>query len=564
MSEELTQRLLSARTPEEQEWLLTQWSLDSLDEELQQAAWAAAIPHWFDSEMLAVLLERPAGAVTELFRELTALSYVERYRQRWYNIHESTRKILLDRLWQSDSSRYRQLSRRAADYCAGHDLDDAFWRKEWIYHLLIAEPGRGVDELRSTGWRWQNPPLLAYDLLGEIVRQANEHGSAGRLDERGLAWIRFWQAHIDLIERRWEAGREKLLLIDFPEESDLKLAADRNRRLGDAATRLARYESARERYDRALAQYLDDRIGKAHCQKSLGDLDWKAGDLKSARGRYKSALSTFRELEDRFGEADCEKALGNADLQARKLPSARRRFEIALDLYRELDHRPGIANSLRSLGDIDFKIGDVESARHQYDAAAEQYRSFGSALGTANCQKALGDIALRTGDISSANQLYANALEQYRESGSRLGTANCLICLGNANLRLGRQEVARDFYQQGVDIYREIGLHNAAIAPLMKLGSLAEAGSPERAQWWNEAEALLQQLAETNKTPVIEQYNYACLQALRGRTKEALASLQACLAAGKISAAHVEWDLDWSALRSNTEFLSILDRYKRS
>lgn len=147
MTEDILAQLQAATSGEEREWLALQFSLDSLTPELRQTVWAAAIPHWFDTSFLAALLARPVSA--QEFASLMGLPFVKRFPDRGYNVHERSRALLLRRLWQDDVEHFRELSRRAADYCAAQDQTDAAWRIETIYHLLIAEPDKGADQLQN-------------------------------------------------------------------------------------------------------------------------------------------------------------------------------------------------------------------------------------------------------------------------------------------------------------------------------------------------------------------------------------------------------------------------------
>lgn len=79
---DLLARLQAAETAEERGWLVTQALLDSLPPDLRRAAWAAAVPHWFDAGILAALLERPAADCASLYVELQNLSFVEPFEAR--------------------------------------------------------------------------------------------------------------------------------------------------------------------------------------------------------------------------------------------------------------------------------------------------------------------------------------------------------------------------------------------------------------------------------------------------------------------------------------------------
>lgn len=103
MNTELLQRLTSATSDAERQLIVLEFSLSALPEAVREAVQTAAIPHWFDALFLEALLDEETHAdFTEQggFRTLTTLSFVELVSGRGYKIHEQTRKLLLNKLWQ--------------------------------------------------------------------------------------------------------------------------------------------------------------------------------------------------------------------------------------------------------------------------------------------------------------------------------------------------------------------------------------------------------------------------------------------------------------------------------
>ncbi|MCP4421919.1 MAG: hypothetical protein GY805_35345, partial [Chloroflexi bacterium] len=273
MAEDIFARLQSAKSDEEREWLLLEMNLAQLPPDVQEMVWAAAVPHWFDIPYLAAVLDMPAEKRT-YWEELTALNFVESFPGRGFNIHERTRHMLLNRLWQENQDNYRELSQRAAAYCAKQDQEDPTWRIEWIYHLLIAQPEEGASQLQNNGWTWQNSPNYAYDLVEAMAAAAHEHADGHRLDQRGEGWTLFWQAHLDKIYSRNRSARQRLLAIQITQDEDQYLSADAIQALGEVHVRLSEYEAARERYEEALPIYeaIGARLGQANCIQALGDV----------------------------------------------------------------------------------------------------------------------------------------------------------------------------------------------------------------------------------------------------------------------------------------------------
>ena len=96
MDNNLFDRLLRSNNSEEEMRVI----LDALPPGISDAVWAAAIPHWFTPEVIAALTaEKPEG-ISNLFEKITALSFVEPFQDRGYNIHELSRQQILLLWWQ--------------------------------------------------------------------------------------------------------------------------------------------------------------------------------------------------------------------------------------------------------------------------------------------------------------------------------------------------------------------------------------------------------------------------------------------------------------------------------
>jgi hypothetical protein len=144
--ESFLKRLSQASTPEARSWIVTGSLLDTLSSELQSIVWAAAIPHWFDAEILAALRPDLADRATEFYTELQSLSFVETFDDRGHNIHDLTRKVLLDQLWQRDQSEFKSLSCKASKYFAAQPKMPAMLIEE-VYHNIAYDTKSGAESL---------------------------------------------------------------------------------------------------------------------------------------------------------------------------------------------------------------------------------------------------------------------------------------------------------------------------------------------------------------------------------------------------------------------------------
>jgi len=498
VSSDLLAQLQTAQSDEERDWLVLQFNLARLEPAVQAAIWAAAIPHWFDAPFLAALLDQTLEVTQPLFVHLIPLSYVEPFPSRGYNIHERTRTLLLAHLWQADQARYREWSRRAADYSAQQPQEDIGCRIETVYHRLVADPDAGAAELQNLGWEWHNSPNFAYDKVEALARAAREHANAGRLAARGLGWTLFWEALLDYDYSRYLSAKDKFLQIHITAEEDSYLTADVAFRFGHVQRMLDEYMAAQEQYAVALALYrkLGARLGEANCLSSLGHVQRMLDEYATAQEQYAAALALYRKLGDRLGEANCLKALGDVQYRLDEYTAAQERYAAALALYRKLGARLGEANCLRALGDVQYRLDEYAAAQEQYAVALALYRKLGDRLGEANCLSSLGHVQRMFGEYAAAQEQYAAALALYRKLGARFGEINILFGFADLDRALARWAEATAKYEEALAYYQATGQRFNAALTLRRLGHTAK-GSSDLAQartYYQAALALFSQI----------------------------------------------------------------------
>jgi hypothetical protein len=200
MRNDILSNLRSAKTDNEREWLVMKFAMESLSPVIREAVRASAIPHWFDISFLNALLDQYLNEAD--FKTLTTLSFIETFPDRGYNVHERTRKLILEKIWHDDPDLYRAYSRKAAAYCKNQNKDDTSWKIETIYHLLIAKPEEGTSLLKNQGMEWQNHPNFAFDKVETMTRSSREHADANRLSDSAVNLTLFWETQIDKINSR--------------------------------------------------------------------------------------------------------------------------------------------------------------------------------------------------------------------------------------------------------------------------------------------------------------------------------------------------------------------------
>ena len=343
--------LQAAKSEGERFWITMRFNLDELSPAVQEMVWAAAVPHWFDREFLTALVDQNEISDTD-FESLLALSYIEEFPQRGWNMHERTRAMLRDHLWEQERGRYRQLSQRAAAYCAEQDQNNVIWRVENLYHQLIAQQPRAEDKFSAQGIEWHNQ--FEYEKIEILIRPILNAVKKGYIEGNAAAWAYYRQARLD---------------INFSNNDE-----------------------AKSNLEEALCREVSDQTLIANCIKSLGDVHRMMSEYEEAREKYEEARPIYAAIGDRLGEANCIQSLGDVHRMMSEYEEAREKYEEARPIYAAIGARLGEANCIKSLGDVHYMIDEYEEAREKYEEARPIYAAIGARLGEANCIKSLGDV----------------------------------------------------------------------------------------------------------------------------------------------------------------------------
>jgi hypothetical protein len=332
MSDDLLSRLRAAGSEEERDWLLTQTLLAGLSADLKEAAWAAAVPHWFDDGILAALLERPTAECAAVYAELQTLPIVEPFQARGgHNVHEVTRAAMLDHLWRERRDEYATYSARAADCFAGRE--EPAWQIEHVYHLLVADPELGADRLWNLSAEWNNS--FQYSAQNALAQAAAEQAKANRTQGRAHGWAYYCLGDMERRYYRHEEAKRALLPALESVDGDRQLEANCIQALGDVHMRLAEYGEARARYEEARPIYhaIGDRLGEANCDLGLADVARDEEDWAQAERLYHAALGVYREIAMPFNVALALRRLGAVAEGKGERAEAIRSYQEALDIF---------------------------------------------------------------------------------------------------------------------------------------------------------------------------------------------------------------------------------------
>jgi hypothetical protein len=316
--------------------------------ELRAAIEAAAVPHWFDANVLAHLLGISNSSARQLCSELRAFPMIEPFPSRngeRYNVHEATRNALRKNLLKTDTTRLQALSAKTLEIMlGGNSAQDIADR---LYHKLIAQPEEAADECQDL---FRGFPNTARIEVQESVRVALEE-----LTNNGML-----------------AGRplvETLLLIGWVryvrgEASELRL-------LANTALELAR----QVRHDSSIARAL--------CL--VADVDEAEGSTERARRTIEEAIAIFTGLS-----AGGRGALGaKRDLTVAysrlaaivrsqgKLQEALSGLHRGLDLLRDIEEYGDDEDRFVSLSVLNGQIGGI---LHEQGRLSESLSAFTESL----------------------------------------------------------------------------------------------------------------------------------------------------------------------------------------
>ncbi len=145
----------------------------------------------------------------------------------------------------------------------------------------------------------------------------------------------------------------------------------------------------------------------------------------------------MREIENPEMEGECELLLGEADFDAGLLPSAKAHFVRSLDVCREGADKRGQANAQWRLGEAALVLGDYEAARWNLDEALRAFHDAGMWKEMLGCLGGFAGLARLAGMPETAVRIAA------------AGTV--------ARQRLGliRRPAAESRWQTGLDVLRD-------------------------------------------------------------------------------------------------------------
>jgi tetratricopeptide (TPR) repeat protein len=448
--------------------------LEARGPQLRPLIEAAAIPHWFDRDILTALL--PEHTISEeTFAALTALPMVEPFQGKGWNVHESTRLALRHWLAAEHPERLRQLSAHAADHF--HPQPDA--EVETLYHRLLADPEHAARQ------------------VGDACYTFQKHGRQTELDRLGLVLAEL------LTLPQLPAAAEARACLHVVEIRDAYLTAEECQGLAQRAL--------------SLFQTQEVADGEAHAWCALGDAALALGQLREAEQAYQQ---TKRILHDQLlvtqpdsprwmrDLAVAHSRLGDVRMAQGQLDAAAQAFSEDHAIFARLVALdPVNTNWPRELAVAHGKLGNVHMAQGQLDAAAQAFSesmaistrlvaldpaNTGWLRGLAVAHGKLGDVRMAQGQLDAAAQAFSESLAiktrlvtlDPANSSWQYDLAIALAKLGQCNVHMRKPKA-------GVLLLRKA---ESQLSQLVRQ-------SPDHAQWRKNLQSVRQVLRQFSSSP---------------------------------------------------------------
>jgi hypothetical protein len=472
---------------------------------LHVALEAAAIPHWFDEEILQLMLDEPLKPLAgELTQKLRALPFIEPFRARGElaaNVHEATRHALRRRLDTENHERLRDLSRRVqAALPAISDTTAApYLRLEALYHRFISDPAKIEYKCGAIFHEWkaagQPEPLLALRTMLEEVLNHEEWALPPGL-VRGAAL--YYLARIRLGYRRVSDDAKMTEELARKAVAEFEAAGEGRRTLraravlGDVLEREATSDKE-----------LEDALNEKRAVISLV----KKGEFGPSDARYdmQSFVSNLRQDIERVQKrlrkvvkpaivAPPSKGLAGAFALAAKFERERNNFMFALSHFNRA--------AKDALETKNFKLalesfGECVTIRKRM--AAEQPENANHLANLAFAYNCVGDVHRRQGDARAASGAFETGMK-FVESLVKRDPLNAewqkdlaAACARTARELLqlpGRDQAeARRLIQQGTSIMQALGqgrkltlIEKEVFDDLQRLAAQADPAPPARGE----------------------------------------------------------------------------------
>ena len=303
-------------------------------------------------------------------------------------------------------------------------------------------------------WEWRKGQIEVLHILG---RRQEEQAALEQLQihpdtpafERAYLWGQYYEAMADYpaaqaaIEQALATARSNQdYLGEIRGLSQLGLIA---RRQGDYQTARNRYEQALARLDEHEIYPIEEATAFAKVLNGLGVVLRQQGDFDRAKRYYRQALSLSRSNNNQQSEAEALNHLGVTAFYQRHFAEALDYHRQALHIRRAIGDRIGEGTSLFNLALATRDAGNYGQAQDYLMEALTIHQITGNRWEEVNTWNDLGILYLLVGDLPQAQSCFKQGLASSKEIGDEAGQAYILCNIGQVKRDEGDLAAAKQF-----------------------------------------------------------------------------------------------------------------------
>lgn len=385
--------------------------------------------------------EQVAGASLDLLSSLMNKSFLHRSLTGRYEILESLRKYVDEKL-REDPQTLPETHSRHAEYYAAFLQARESQLKGMRQLEALEEISAEIENIRLA---WQY-----------MAAQGNYFGIDRSQESLYLYYsMRSWlHEGVEIFGR---AVNKLRLLVDggeAPARQKAMILARLLARQGYFYDRVGRYDIARELLQESLSVFknLGIREEMAMPLRGLARLSLDLEDHAEGRRLFEESLEIYKEKDDQWGVVRCLDSLGFIALYLEEYSEARQRLERGLLISKETGDQWGQAWCLMDLGFLALIQRKYEEAELILQECLTTCSKIGDYQGIATTLSYLALVAVGRGEYEEARLIYQKEIASWQELGYQVGVAYALMDLGFLLFMLEEYGEARKYLQDALDM----------------------------------------------------------------------------------------------------------------
>ncbi|HLO30924.1 MAG TPA: tetratricopeptide repeat protein [Anaerolineales bacterium] len=385
--------------------------------------------------------EQIAGVSLDLLSSLMNKSFLQRSLEGRYEILETLRKYVREKLGE-DPRIYQETHNRHAEYYAAF-LQAREARLKGIRQIeALEEISREIENIRLA---WQC--MVSHGNYLEIDRSQESL----YLYYSMRSWL---HEGVEVFGRAVETLRSLVAIGEEPAGQKAMILARLLARQGYFYDRIGRYEIARELLQESLSIFGDLGIQDemALPLRALARVSLDLEDYAEARRLFEASLEIYKQKDDQWGVVRCLDSLGFIALYLEEYSQARQRLERGLLISKETGDQWGTAWCLMDLGFLALIQRKHEEAELVLQECLTTCSKIGDYQGIATTLSYLALVAVGRGEYQEARQIYQREIASWQEFGYQQGVTYALMDLGLLLFMLEEYSEARKYLQDALDM----------------------------------------------------------------------------------------------------------------